>query len=124
MDLTTLLKIATTRLVSKRGGISTSDLAFAEVNASGKIEAVNPLARMKWGWQKGEMIQDEVRIALEGLAGKKPTELPLTLGGLHVGAIAQDKKAGWLTESFGRASSFTGRLARTQKFTNSTGDSA
>ncbi|TDI70490.1 MAG: PAS domain S-box protein [Bacteroidetes bacterium] len=95
MNLTTLLKLASTRLDAERGGPSTSNLAYAEVDASGNLVVVNPLAKMKWGWQKGNSVQGEMQIALEGLAGSQPTELPLKLGGLHIGAIVRGENGGW-----------------------------
>ncbi len=96
MNLTTLLKFASTRLDAQRGGVSTSNLAFAEVDPDGNLVTVNPLAKMKWGWHAGSPVQGEMQIALEGLAGSKPTELPLKLGGLHIGAIVREKNGGWL----------------------------
>ncbi|MCH8246434.1 MAG: PAS domain-containing sensor histidine kinase [Bacteroidetes bacterium] len=95
MNLTTLLKLASTRLNAERGGTSTSDLAYAEVDSGGNLVVVNPLAKMKWGWQKGSHVQREMQIALEGLAGTQPTELPLKLGGLHIGAIVRSENGGW-----------------------------
>lgn len=95
MNLTTLLKLASTRLDAERGGMSTSNLAYAEVDSEGNLVTVNPLAKMKWGWQKGTHVQGEMRIALEGLAGTQPTELPLKLGGLHIGAIVRGEDGGW-----------------------------
>ncbi|GMQ82355.1 MAG: hypothetical protein BMS9Abin05_1804 [Rhodothermia bacterium] len=95
MNLTTLLKLASTRLDAERGGPSTSNLAYAEVDAGGNLVVVNPLAKMKWGWQKGSHVQGEMQIALEGLVGTQPTELPLKLGGLHIGAIVRGENGGW-----------------------------
>lgn len=96
MNLTTLLKLASTSLDAQRGGASTSNLVFAEVDPDGKLVTVNPLAKMKWGWQAGSSVQGEVKIALEGLVGSKATDLPFKLGGLHIGAIAREKNVGWL----------------------------
>ena len=95
MNLTTLLKLASTRLDAERGGPSTSNLAYAEVDAGGNLVVVNPLAKMKWGWQKGSHVNGEMQIALRGLAGPHPAELPLKLGGLHIGAIVRGEDGGW-----------------------------
>jgi len=72
-----------------------ADLAFAEVDALGRITSINPLGRLAWGWRSGTQLEGDLRFALEGLATDEPEELPIMVGGLHLRGMRFGDKEGW-----------------------------
>lgn len=72
-----------------------ADLAFAEVSPTGTIASINPFARLTWGWRVGSPLPQDLMIALECLDGEEPTELPVTLAGLHLKGLSQGPGRGW-----------------------------
>ena len=72
-----------------------SDLAFAEVSPEGKISSINPFGRLAWGWRVGTKLNADILMALEGVEGDDPIELPLMMGGLHLRGLLRRDDEGW-----------------------------
>jgi|GEM_PF-411804 len=72
-----------------------SDLAFAEVDAEGRITSINPFGRLAWGWRTGTELEGDLRFALEGLTSDVPEELPIMAGGLYLRGMRFGDREGW-----------------------------
>lgn len=72
-----------------------SDLAFAEVDAEGRITSINPFGRLAWGWRAGTELDGDLRFALEGLTSDVPEELPIMAGGLYLRGMRFGDREGW-----------------------------
>lgn len=72
-----------------------ADLAFAEVDAHGRITSINPFGRLAWGWRTGTQLEGDLLLALDGLGTDSPEELPIMLGGLHLRGMSFGDKDGW-----------------------------
>lgn len=70
-------------------------LAFAEVSGSGTVVRLNAIACLAWGFRIGSRLPADLQIALECLEMESPSELPVTIGGLHIRGIARSDSDGW-----------------------------
>ena len=92
MSLDSLLKFISSSTSSENAD---TDLAFAEVSASGRISSLNPFGRLAWGWRVGSELPSDLQFALECLEGDVPVELPLIVGGLHLRGMRTEDGTGW-----------------------------
>lgn len=72
-----------------------SDLAFAEVDSTGRITSINPFGRLAWGWRTGTVLDGDLRFALDGLTSDVPEELPILAGGLYLRGMRFGDREGW-----------------------------
>jgi PAS domain-containing protein len=72
-----------------------ADLAFAEVDANGRITSINPFGRLAWGWRVGSQLEGDLLFALDGLGEDNPEELLIMVGGLHLRGMSFGDKEGW-----------------------------
>lgn len=81
-------------------GQEATDLAFAEVDPSGRVVSINPFGRLAWGWRSGTELSMELVLSLEGLSSDEPVELPIMEGGLHLRGMRIGKRDGWFLIGF------------------------
>ncbi len=72
------------------------EFAFAEVNAAGVIQTLNPFARLCWDWQEGHSMPDDVDWMLREMAPDSSETLPLKKGGLYLQAVRLAGEQGWV----------------------------
>jgi len=77
-------------------GGCTDAIALVEVNPDGTVAVSNEAAIAAWGWTEGSTVSRDVLITLEGLDGADAVELPLQMGGLHMGALPRESSSGWV----------------------------
>lgn len=72
------------------------EFAFAEVNASGLIQTLNPFARLCWDWKEGHPTPDDVDWILREMPPDSSETLPLKKGGLYLHAVRLPGDEGWV----------------------------
>ncbi len=94
-DLTALFGVSSGSVFDRVRNLSQDKLAFVEIDDTGKLITVSPIAQIFWGWKRGSELPDDLHIALSDLEAKQPVQLPLKMGGLHMGAVKRATEDGW-----------------------------
>ena len=73
-----------------------SDLAIAEVDASGIVLSVNTLGMRTWDWHEGQRLPNAILIALSEIKKGESLVLPVKPGRMSLLAIRMEGTLGWL----------------------------
>jgi PAS domain S-box-containing protein len=122
MNYNALFSLASSQDSSSFDG-QTDSVALVEVDLDGVILTANQMAHVTWGFEPGSTLSRDIMIALEGVEGVDAVELPLQIGGLHIGALPGVAGPGWVLLGYNPLSSASGsrktlRSGRASRYTS------